>query len=70
VATIHVTPPHHHLGAGVGTVRGELVKAHLPTDRVTPAALLALLLDRFGVRPRRADRQVALDQAQQALEPA
>lgn len=64
----HTTMPHLHLGAGAGTLRPELTKAHLATGPVTPVALLTLLLEPFAVRPRRTDWPAILERARQALE--
>jgi hypothetical protein len=44
-----------HLGAALGTLRTEMTKAHLHTGVVTPVAIPALAVERFGVAPRRAD---------------
>lgn len=63
----HVTEPHLHLGAGAGALRAELVKAHFVTGMVTPVALLRLVTEQFGVRPRRADWSAVLGRAQAAL---
>lgn len=59
----HVTAPHLHLGAGAGTLAPELSKAHPLTGRVTPVAVLRLLIERFAVAPRRADWDAVLNQA-------
>jgi len=63
-----VTFPHLHLGAGVGTLRSELTKAHLQTGFITPVALLTLVVEQFGVRPRRADWSTIFERAGRALE--
>lgn len=59
--------PHMHLGASAGTLRSELQKAHLETGMITPVALLTLLIERFGVRPRRADWETVLERVRRAL---
>lgn len=64
----HATTPHLHLGAGAGTLRPELTKAHLATGPITPVALLTLLLEHFAVRPRRTDWPAVLERARRALE--
>ena len=64
-----VTLPHLHLGAAAGALRRELVRAHLETGFVTPVALLGLVLEQFGVRPRRADWAAVLAGARDALQP-
>ena len=58
-----VTLPHLHLGAGAGTLRRELEKAHILTGHVTPVALLALVITHFDARPLRADWPAVLHQA-------
>jgi hypothetical protein len=63
------TRPHLHLGAGAGSLRSELSKAHLGTGFVTPAAVLRLSLESFYVRPRRADWAAILDGLDDALSP-
>jgi hypothetical protein len=62
-----MTAPHLHLGAGAGTLRRELEKAHVLTGHVTPVALLTLMIENFGVRPRRADWPAVLHQADLTL---
>lgn len=62
-----IVEPHLHLGAGAGTLRRELEKAHLATGIITPVAVLALLLDQFEIRPRRADWRAVLEHTQAAL---
>lgn len=64
----HVTTPHLHLGAGAGALRPELTKAHLDTGFVTPVTLIALAIERFGVRPRRADWAAVIDRARRQLQ--
>lgn len=64
-----VARPHLHLGAGVGTLRSELQRAHLGTGFVTPARLFAVLLDAFAVRPRRADWAEAPETTERVLAP-
>lgn len=64
-----VTRPHLHLGAGSGTLRSDLQKAHLGTGFVTPVTLLALLIESFAVRPRRADWAAVLEAADHTLAP-
>lgn len=63
----HVTTPHLHLGAGAGSLRPELTKAHLDTGLITPVTLLALSIEQFGVRPRRADWRAVLEHTRAAL---
>lgn len=67
-ARSHVTTPHLHLGAGAGALRAELTKAHLATGPVSPTVLLALAIESFGARPRRADWSVVLERSREALE--
>ena len=62
-----VTRPHLLLGAAAGALRSELQKAHLGTGFVTPVTLLALLIESFAVRPRRADWATVLEAADDAL---
>jgi hypothetical protein len=63
----HVQIPHLHLGAALGGLRPEMTKAHLHTGRLTPVAVLSLVIERFGVRPRRPDWRTILEQADQIL---
>jgi hypothetical protein len=62
--------PHLHIGVGAGTLLPELQTAHLSTGFVTPVPVLALLLESFGVRPRRADWAAVLEAADAALAPS
>jgi hypothetical protein len=62
------TTPHLHLGAGAGTLRPELTKAYLQTGLVTPVALLSLVVEQYGVQPRRADWPGVLERTLRALE--
>jgi hypothetical protein len=66
----HVTTPHLHLGAGAGALRAELTKAHLATGLVSPTVILALAIESFGVRPRRADWAAMMERTREALEQA
>jgi hypothetical protein len=59
--------PHLHIGAGAGSLRTELHKAHLGTGFVTPVPLLSLLLESFAVRPQRVDWATVLETADDAL---
>jgi hypothetical protein len=61
------TEPHLHLGAGAGTIRPELTRAHLATGFVTPVAMVRLVVMHFGVRPRRADWAERLERVNQTL---
>lgn len=62
------TEPHLHIGAGAQAARAELSRAHLPAGVITLADVVALLIDGFGVRPRRADWRVVLARARPALQ--
>jgi hypothetical protein len=62
------TTPHLHLGAGAGTLRTELMKAHLETGLVTPVALLSLVIEQCGVQPRRADWSAVLERTRRVLD--
>jgi hypothetical protein len=64
-----VARPHLHIGAGAGSLRNELQKAHIGTGFVTPVTLVLLLLESFAVRPRRADWAAVVDAADAALAP-
>lgn len=63
----HVSIPHLHLGAALGTLRMEMVKAHLHTGIVTPVAILALAVEAFGASPRRTDWAEVFEQTARAL---
>lgn len=62
-----VRDPHLHLGAGTGPLPYRLREAHLPTGPVTPVAVVALLIEHFGVRPRRADWRRVLERAASSI---
>jgi hypothetical protein len=51
----HVSVPHLHLGAALGALRPEMLKAHLHTGVVSPVAVLTLAVEQFEVAPRRTD---------------
>lgn len=61
------TEPHLHLGVGAGALRRELVKAHIGTGFVTPDTLFILIIEQFGVRPRRSDWAAVLARSRQTL---
>lgn len=63
----HVTTPHLHLGAGAGALQPQLTKAHIDTGFTTPVALLRLVIDHYGVPPRRTDWSRVLEQAGRTL---
>ncbi len=63
-----IIEPHLHIGAGARAARAELSRAHLPTGAITLADVVALLIDGFGVRPRRADWRDVLARARPALQ--
>ena len=46
-------------------LRADLAKAHLPTRRISLAAVLRMAITQFGVTPRRADRQEVLRTAEE-----
>lgn len=60
--------PHVHLGAGALVERDELLKAHLPTGRITLPEVLRLVIDAFGVRALRPDWSDVLARTQVALQ--
>jgi hypothetical protein len=66
----HEIEPHLHLGTGVGSVRPELTKAHLPTGRITLPDVLKLAIDAFAVRPRRRDWAAVLARTRAAIQDA
>ena len=59
--------PHLHIGAGAGSLRQELTKAHVTTGFVTPVAMVSLIVKHFGVRPRRADWVERLERVNRIL---
>ncbi|MGD9894924.1 MAG: hypothetical protein AB7U18_26875, partial [Dehalococcoidia bacterium] len=65
----HVRTPHLHLGAALGTLRNEVTKAHLYTGMITPVAILSLVIEHFGVAPRRPDWATIFEQTERELTP-
>jgi hypothetical protein len=63
----HVRAPRLHLGAGLGTLRSEVTKAHLYTGMVTPVAILTLAVERFDVVPRRPDWAAIFERTEREL---
>jgi hypothetical protein len=59
--------PHLHLEAGAMLGRPELLRAHLPTGRVSVEEFLRLVIDSFDVRARRRDWCAVLQQTQAAF---
>lgn len=55
-----VKTPHVHLGFGLGQIRAEFQKKHLPTGRVALEDILRCLITEFGVSPLRADWDLVL----------
>ena len=50
-----VVIPHLHLEQGAQVGRAEVREAHLPTGEVSLNAILRVLIEEMGVRPRRSD---------------
>lgn len=65
----HITVPHLHLGAGLGSLVPEMAKAHLLTGLVTPSAVLLPAIEHFGVSTRRRDWATVVEQAHTELDP-
>lgn len=63
-----VTRPHLHFGAPAGSLRPQLQRAHVQTDPITPVALIDLLIESFGARPRRTDWAHVLRHARSKLD--
>jgi len=55
--------PHFHLGAGASVGHSVLRKAHMPTWRVSLEDVIWMLINEFGVKPRRADWQTVLSRS-------
>lgn len=66
----HETEPHLHLGAGAGSLRPELSRAHLPTARIAVQDVLRLAVEAFDVRPRRRDWADVLARTRAAIQGA
>jgi hypothetical protein len=47
--------PHLHLGSGAQVKRSDVTSAHIRTGRVSLENVLEMLIEDFGVRPRRKD---------------
>jgi hypothetical protein len=60
--------PHFHLYQGVGTMRGEVRKAHFPTGRIALEEVLRLVIQEFGVIPLRDDWEAILHRTQSTFE--
>jgi hypothetical protein len=65
----HVAFPHLHLGAALGTLRPEMLKAHLHTGVVSPVAVLTPAVEEFAVTPRRTDWSGIFDRSARNLVP-
>ena len=55
VGNSSVETPHLHLKQGAQVGRAEVRDAHLPTGDVSLNAILRVLIEEMGVRPRRSD---------------
>ena len=60
IGNSHVETPHLHLEQGAQVGRREVRDAHLPTGQVPLHAILRLLIQDLGVRPRRNDWEAVL----------
>jgi hypothetical protein len=63
-----VTYPHLHLYQGAGTLRHNLIKAHLPTARVAVEDVLRCVITQLGVVPLRDDWEAILTETQSAFQ--
>lgn len=63
-----ITYPHLHLGARAGDLRSELAGSHLPTGRVALEDFVRLLIEHFGIGPRREDWEEALRKSRAEFE--